>query len=233
MVLCHFQIFPVHIKQVLHLHQPAHAEQGGDGLRDRRRKCYAVYAHAEVYDKYQIQDNIQDACHNQIYQCRDRVPQSAQDAAQDIIICKPRRSDEKDVQIRGAPVQNAVRSFQKQQKRPRQHRRHHHDKYGCQSGQYDTVSDRSGQILPVPGAEILRHHDAGPHTDPDKQDDQQVQDRSRASHRRQCIVSYKVAHHHAVHRIVQLLGNITDQHGNRKDQDIFPGLSHRHVNRGK
>ena len=233
MVLRHFQIFPIQVKQILHLHQPADAEQCGNALRDSRRKRHAIYSHTEIYDKYQIQDDIQDTSHDQIDQRRDGIAQSPQDAAQDIVVSKPRRPDKENMEIRGTPVNDAVRCLQKQKQGPCQHRSHHHDKYGRQSSQYDTVSNRAGQILPVLCAEILRHHDACAHTDPDKQHDQQIQDGPRAPYRGQRVVAYKVADHHAVYRIIKLLRNIPDQHGNRKYQYIFPWLSHCHVNRSK
>ena len=79
------------------------------------------------------------------------------------------------------------------------------------SDEANAAADGLGELLPLLGAEILRNHDAGPDGNADEQNDHQVQDRPGTADRRQRIVPDEAADNDAVHRVVQLLGDIADQ----------------------
>ena len=102
--------------------------------------------------------------------------------------------------------------------------------YGQEIERFDV---KLGELLPLLGAEILGNHDAGPDGNADEQNDHQVQDRPGTADRRQRIVPDEAADNDAVHRVVQLLGDIADQHGDGKADDLGDGIPLPHIHRMK
>ena len=115
------------------------------------------------------------------------------------------------------------------EQRPDEHGGQDHDDDRGNRRQRNAAADGAGQLLPLLCPEILGDHDAGSHGDADKQDKQKVQNRSRAAHGGQGIIAHIAAHHNAVNGVIKLLGNVADEHGDGKGDNLFPGRSHRHI----
>ena len=206
-------------------------EHGGDCLGDDRGPGHASDAHAEAGDKQPVQDDVQRRGHQQIDQRGNAVPQAAEHAAQDVIKAAARDAQEDDDQIGGTPVDDALRRIQQAEQGPGEQRPDHHDDHGGEGGQNDAGPDRTGQFLPLRGPKILAHQDAGSHGDAHEQHQHQIQDRPRTAHGGQGVVSDVASHDDAVHRVVQLLGDIPQEHRNRKGNDLLYGRPHAHIHR--
>ena len=67
------------------------------------------------------------------------------------------------------------------------------------------------------------------HGQPRKEADQRVDDIARGTDGGQRLLAHKLADHHAVHRVVQLLENLADQHGNGEADQMAGDGALRHI----
>ena len=71
-------------------------------------------------------------------------------------------------------------------------------------------------------AVILGNQNAGAGCDTHKQSDEHVYYYHTGAYRRQGVASHKVSHHDAVHRVVKLLKQVSDQKRRRKLEQLLP-----------
>ena len=180
-------------------------------------------------DKHIVQHNVDTRCNQQVDQGGHGISETAQHAAQDVVVAAARDSQADDDQIVPAPADDALRRSQKPQKRHGDKRPNNHDDQRSGAGQHYAGADGLGKGFPLARAEELGHHNASAHGNAHEQDQHQIQDRAGAADRCQRIVTHKAADNNTVHCIVELLGHIAQEHGNRKLDDLYDGLSHRHV----
>ena len=79
------------------------------------------------------------------------------------------------------------------------------------------------EAIEVPGAITLGDHHCGPRRDPHEQVDKQVDDDTGgAAYSGQRLFAHILAHHHGVHRVVELLKKSPQQDGKEEQQELFP-----------
>ena len=208
-------------------------KERGNELRDDRCQRHACDAKPQICHKCIVQNDVDTGCYQQIDQCGHRIAQTAQHAAEDVVIAAACDSQADDDQVISAPQDDALRRPQKTQKRHGHHRSHDHDDQRGHSGQHYAGADGLGQRLSLPGTEKLRHHNTGTHRNTHEQHEHQVQDRPGAADGGQRVVTDKPADDNAVHSVIELLGDIPKQHRNRKFNDLEDRIALRHINRRK
>ena len=219
------QGLPVQIEQSAHTEQLAIAAYRRNSLGQNGGQRNAGNLHAEARHKPQVQHHIQRRCQQQEDQRRNAVAQAPQNTREHIVHEESQNAVEIDVQVILAPVNDRPGGIQQSQHGPGNQRSHYHDKRGGNQGQRNTVADIPGQALPVSGTKGLGNHDPRTGGNPHKQGQQQVQNRGRTAHGRQGIVAHIHTHNDGIRRVIQLLGDIAQQHRNRKPQNLFPGGS--------
>ena len=106
------------IKDIGHPHQFPETENRGYGLCDDGCVGHAGDTHLKAGNEDDIQNNIQDSCHQKVDQCRDGIAESAKDSTEDIIIGTSHAANHQNDQIRGTPVNDGIRRMEHLQKRP-------------------------------------------------------------------------------------------------------------------
>ena len=227
------QVFLFHVKILFHLRQSPQREKRGDELRDDGRKRHAGDAEPQIRDKHIVQHNVDARRHQQINQGGHGIAEAAQHAAENVVIAAARDAQADDDQIVPAPADDALGRSQKPQERHGDDRPHDHDDQGRCTGQHYAGADGSRQGFPLTRAKKLRHHNTGAHGYSHEENQHQIQNGAGASDRGQCVISHKAADNDTVHCVVELLGHISQKHGDRKFDDLHDGISHRHVYWGK
>ena len=103
------QIPGLHIKKLAHPCQLPKAQNSRYRLGNGRSQGNAENSQSQACDEPYIQDDVDDRSHQQVYQCGNGIPQSPEDAAQDVIISHAGDPVEQDGQIGRAPVDDAGR----------------------------------------------------------------------------------------------------------------------------
>ena len=142
-------------KNIRHFCQFNQTEDGRYCLGDCGCKRNACYTHIKSGHKKNIQKNIQHCRHKQINQGGNRISQTSEYTAEDIVISHSRNADEQNDEIGSAPVYDAVRCVQKPEQRTDEKRSDHHDEYGCDRRQCNAASNGPRQLLFFLCTEIL------------------------------------------------------------------------------
>ena len=225
------EILQFEIKELLHPGQLDQTENGGDNLGNDGCQCHTGDSQFQSGNKIYVQNNVDNGCHQQIDQCGNGVAHAADDPAENVVVGKPCNTHNADDQIVGTPVQNGRRCVQHDQHRPDQRRCCQNQNHAADRRDGDTVADGLGQTFPVFRAEILGYHDAGSGRDTDEQNQQHIDDGACAAYGGKCVVTYVFPNDDGIHCVVQLLGDVAEQHGEGELQDAFPGGSDGHIRR--
>ena len=149
------QVFLPHVEVVRHSCQAPQRQKSGDKLRDDRCKRYAGDAEPQMSDKHIVQHNVDARCHQQVDQGGHGIAETAQYAAQDVVVAAARDTQADDDQIVPAPADDALRRSQKPQKGHGDERSHDHDDQRSGAGQHNTGADGLGKGFPLARAEEL------------------------------------------------------------------------------
>ena len=100
----------------------------------------------------------------------------------------------------------------------------------AQARQQDQGGGYGGPQLVHPlRAEKLGDHDAGAVAEADGEGQEDERQRAGRAGGGQGVLGYEVAHHDAVHRVVELLQKVAGHDRQREQEDLFPLRSHRHI----
>ena len=140
---------------------------------------------------------------------------------------------EEDVQVVRTPVNDRHRCIQQLQHGAGDQGTEDHDDHRGNKRQGNAVADVPGQTIPVPGTEVLGDHDACAGGNTHEQGQQQVQNGGCAANSGQGVVTHIHTDDDGIGGVVQLLGNIADQHGQRELNDFLPRGTFGHIRGGE
>ena len=177
----------------------------------------------------QIQHDVHDRREDQKVQRAARIAHRAQDARADVIEHQPRHACKIDAQVFGGladHVGGRIHHLQHQRggKQPQRRADNGGQQRQQQRGMHGVV-----HAAGIPGAKGLGDDYARAHGQPRKEADQRVDDIARGTDGGQRLLAHKLADHHAVHRVVQLLENLADQHGNGEADQMAGDGALRHI----
>ena len=163
----------------------------------------------------------------------DGIPQATQHAGEDVVKGAADNARKEDNKIGTGHIINLRRGAQGAHHRRGDKGPHNHDEDGGDNRGSQGCAHGFFQALPVLGAKVLGHHDAGAHGNAHKQHQQQVQNGTAGAHGGQGVVSHIVAHHDGIHRAVKLLGQVADEQRDREPDKVTGGAALGHILAGK
>ncbi len=212
---------PAALQQVGAQRQPGQVQQAAERLAQHRCQSRAPHPQGDRHDERIVQHNIQPAAQQQKQGGPFGIPGGAQRAGAEIIQHRAGDPQKDDAGIPGRIVENIRRRPQQPQKPVRQG--------GAAARQYH----RQGQAQPYPVPEVAL--EAGPISGPHrlgqgdaeahaaalhKAQDQKAQGVGGA-HRRQGLRADEPAHHHRIHKGIQLLEQGACHQGQGKQQYLL------------
>ena len=229
MVFGQLQLLPVEIENIPHPHELPVAQDSGNGLRNGGGQGHAGNTHTELCHKQQIQTHIQRRGDQQEHQSGEGIAEATEHTGEHIVEEKAYNADEENIQIVSAPVDDTVRRAQQLQHRTGDQRADDHNDHRGNTCQRDAVADILRQTCTILCAIALGDDDTGTGGDAHEQSQQQIQNGCGAADSCQRVIAHKLTDNNRVCRVIQLLGQIADEHGHGKFHDPLPRCTLGHI----
>ena len=201
--------------------QMDHAENRACELGNDRCKRRRTDPHAKPSDKKQVEHNIDARRYDQIDQRVTAVANGLQDADENVIHDKTKRSCKIGTEIFDGLRQDIGRCSHQHKDFRRQIHAKHSQRYTGRQAERHGRMDRFLQIFPVFRSVIPCNHDTGAHCDTVNKTNHQKDQIARRADRCQRIASQKISYNQRVGRIVQLLEQIAKEQRDRKQNHLF------------
>ena len=205
------------------------AEHHADGLGDRRGDCCRPYAPVKDRDEEQVERDVDEGREDQVVERTAAVAEGVHDALAGVV-----EHDGQHACKIVAEIGDGVRQNLRVGSHPAQDRRGKDNAEACQQNTAANADenirvDGTGNAVVVAGAEIARNGDARAHGHAHKEADEQENQRPGGADGCQRLVAEEAADDQRICRIVKLLKNLAEQHGNCKRHDQPPWAAMRHL----
>ena len=204
-------------------------QQRRNDLGGDRRVSDPVHAHLEHQHEHQIQHRVQQRRNHQENERPPGVPHRPQDAAAHVVKEHARDPGKIDAQVQIGFVHHVFGRFHESQHRRDDQQTHAGGDQADQEGDGNGGVHGLAQPFPVVRAVALGNDDrrAGGKSGAEAHDG--VDDRPGGAHGGLRLLAHELAHHHGIHRIVQLLKQEAYCHGNGELDQVFPDRSLGHI----
>ena len=179
--------------------------------------------HPKHQDEEEVEDDVHQGRDDQEVERPLRVAEAAEHGAHRVVAEHEHHSREHDPQV-GAGLRKDLigRPHQAQDRAGGRQSHNAHDQRGEEENE-DRRVPGPGELGVVPGAKELRQHHARPHRDAHHEGDHQEHDGKARANGRQGLLADEPADDDSVHRRVELLKHVAEQHREGEGDD-HPGL---------
>ena len=210
-------------------HELSHNHHAADPLGDHCGDGCPRNSHMEAADKEKIQDHIHHAGHSQINQRMGGISHSPEHAGSHIVEQRKGNSCKINHQVQGGIGKHVLRNTDGLKKRPGKGKAQRSENHAEQGSESHGGVNCPAHLMSLLRSKILRNHNPGACGEPHKKSHQHVDNRCGGSHCRQGTGTHIIPHHVGVHRIVELLKEISDQQRHRKPENRSEDSSSDHI----
>ena len=205
------------------------AEHHADGLGDRRGDCRRPHTPVEARDEEQVECDVDEGRENQVVERTAAVAEGVHDALAGVVEHDGQHACKIVAEIGDGIRQNLRVSPHPAQDRRREGNAEARQQNAAANTDENVRMDGTGNTVVVARTEIARNGDACAHGRAHKEADEQKNQGTGRADGRQGIVAEETADDQRICRVVKLLKNLAEQHGNCKRYDQPPRVAVRHV----
>ena len=214
------QDHPVH---VVRAHEGEQYQNRADGLAQDGGHSRAHHAHLEGYHKEKIQRHVQQGAENQEVERPLGVAHRPQNAGAHVVHQIEHHAGEINPDIGQGVVHNLLGGTHNSQGNGRKQQAHNRKQQAAGNAQRHRGVYGQACLSGTPGPVILGDNDRRAGGKAHEKAGEQVQNGAGgAAHGGQGLFAHKLAHHHGVHRVVQLLEECPQHNGEKEDEELFP-----------
>ena len=196
------------------------AQPAGKQLTQQRRPAGSSHAHLQRQNQYNVQQDVQQAAHNQKHQGRPGVAQGTENTGQQVVQHGRGDAQENDEDVIVGVGEGILRRVHPDENPAAQQRRDQRYRQGNDAAEPDHVSHEPAKAIIILLTEFLGHGNGKARADTVAQSQHQEVDGAGGADACQSVHPQKFAHHNGIHHAVELLEQQSENQGHheRKNQ---------------
>ena len=206
-----------------------HRRQPGDQHGNGCRQGHACHVHMEEEDEDQVQHDVHHAGDEQEGEGRAAVANAAQNTGVDVVAQIAQGAQEEDPHIADRMVPGLRRHLHEPEQQRAEENAQHRQRNSRQVQKAHRILNQRTAFFQGAAAGILARQDGDARAHAHEQAQEDLDGLAAGAYRRQGLGAAVPAHHQGIHRAVELLEDIAQHDGQRKQQGIADDRALSHV----